>query len=125
MTTLYVKRGRRYHPVGEYKPEVIDMLPYGSHLVEVSPGKRIITYQINPDRAGLLVALQEHEADLIQAITQASEKKVTQWGASSRERRAVKAYRDIMGDHMMVISRPAAASILHGLKQALMHEDIP
>jgi hypothetical protein len=118
-TTLYTKRGRRYYPVAEYDPEAIDMLPNGSHLVTVSPGNRIITYQVDPDHAGLLAALQEHEAELLQAIAQASEKQVATWGTSSRERRAVKAYRDIMGDHMLVISRPAAATILDGLKRAL------
>jgi oxalate decarboxylase/phosphoglucose isomerase-like protein (cupin superfamily) len=123
MTTLYVKRGRRYHPISEYDPEAMDALPIGAHMVIVEPGVKQLHYHVDPDRAGLLAALQEHEAELIQAITQASEKKVATWGTSSRERRAVNAYRGIMGDaHMMVISRPAAATILDGLKKALMQE---
>jgi hypothetical protein len=125
MTTLYIKRGRRYHPISEYDPEAMDALPIGAHMVIVEPGVKQLHYHVDPDRAGLLAALQEHEAELIQAITQASEKKVATWGTSSRERRAVKAYRDIMQDtHMLVISRPAAASILDGLKNALMQEGI-
>jgi len=68
MTTLYTKRGRRYYPVAEYDPEAIDMLPNGSHLVTVSPGNRIITYQVDPDHAGLLAALQAHEKTLMTAV---------------------------------------------------------
>jgi hypothetical protein len=124
MTILYTKRGRRYYPVGEYSPEAMDMLPNGSHLVTVSPGNRIITYQVDPDHAGLLAALQEHENTLIAAIQNASEKRIMQIErrtTTAKERRAIKAYRDIMGpDAMMVIARPSAWHILDGLRRELM-----
>jgi len=40
---------------------------------------------------------------------------------TEKERRAIKAYRDIMGpDAMMVIARPSAWHILDGLRRELM-----
>lgn len=121
MSTLYVKRGRRYHPVGEYDNEALDMLPYGSHLVAVFPGKRIVTYQVNPDHAGLLTALQEHEKTLVSAIQTASARHIEHRSGSARERRAIKAYQDIMGpDGMLIIARPAALNVLDGLKKAIV-----
>jgi len=121
MSTLYVKRGRRYHPVGEYDNEAVDMLPYGSHLVAVFPGKRIVTYQVNPDHAGLLTAIQQHEKTLVNAIKAASSLRIENRSGNPKERRAIKAYQDIMGpEGMLVITRPAALNVLDGLKRAIV-----
>lgn len=97
MSTLYVKRGRRYYPVGEYDNEALDMLPYGSHLVAVFPGKRIVTYQVNPDHAGLLTVLQEHEKTLVAAIQEASSRRIENRSGNAKERRAIDAYYKVMG----------------------------
>lgn len=122
MSTLYVKRGRRYHPVGEYSNEAVDMLPYGSHLVAVFPGSRLVTYQINPDHTGLLAALQEHEKTLVAAIQVASARYIESRTGSAKERRAIDAYYKIMGpDAMLIITRPAALNILDGLKKAIVY----
>ena len=121
MTTLYTKRGRRYHPVGEYSNEAVDMLPYGHHLITVSPGRRLATYQVNPDHAGLLVAIQQHEKVLVAAIQEASSRRIEARTVTAKERRAIKAYYDIMGpDGMLMITRSNALNILDGLKRAII-----
>jgi hypothetical protein len=120
MTILYTKRGRRYYPVAEYDPEAIDMLPYGSHLVAVFPGKRIITYQINPDHAGLMAAIQEHEKELVDAIRAASSESVPNISGTAKERRAIKAYKEVFGSGMLIRTRPSAYGILDALKRAIV-----
>lgn len=81
MTTLYEKRGRRYVPVADERKW--DSWPQGFHLIYVKPGSRAAKFSINPDRAGLLAALQEHEKLLLDkmseaaAITMSSNRKVT------------------------------------------------
>lgn len=54
MTTLYVKRGRRYYPVSER--DEYESFPQGAHLVICEPGSRLTRFNVNPDRAGLLAA---------------------------------------------------------------------
>ena len=56
MTTLYEKRGRRYHPVREEMH--YNSFPSGAHLVIVNPGQKSVRYSIAPDHAALLVAAE-------------------------------------------------------------------
>lgn len=121
MTTLYAKHGRRYHPVAEYDPQVIDALPEGSHLVIVKPGHRTIFYQVDPDAAGLLAVLNKHENQLVTAIQKASSMQMESRLLTRREKKAIEAYRYHMGpDAMLTITLPSAMSILDGLRQAIV-----
>jgi len=56
MTTFYIKKGRRYHPVSEYDSDLLDAFPEGSHLTICNPGIRSRRYHIDPALAPMIVA---------------------------------------------------------------------
>lgn len=68
MKTLYEKRGRRYVPVAER--DTYDAWPQGSHLVVCKPGSRVVRFNIDPDQAALMAAvepLRDRIADIVMA----------------------------------------------------------
>jgi hypothetical protein len=69
MTTLYEKRGRRYHPVAEMFS--LDSLPIGIHLVTVQAGLQTVTYNVNPDHASLIAASRDAKAAMCAAMHRA------------------------------------------------------
>ena len=72
MKTLYEKRGRRYYPVAEYSPEVMDSMPDGYHLVRVKPGESFTRYSVDPNTAPVLAAITEHHDALLDAMREAA-----------------------------------------------------
>ena len=73
MTTFYKKVGRRYRPVSEYDPEVMDALPEGDHLISVRPGMCSRRYRVDPDLAAMVAAGLYAEDAMSRAIYNAME----------------------------------------------------
>ena len=120
-TTLYEKRGRRYVPLREYSPEVMDAMPSGSHLVVVSPGSRFVRFNVEPDHATLLAALREHREALLEILRKSSAARARTGPLSPRERRAYEAYCKVMGHEAMLrLEVPAATEILDTLEKRLV-----
>lgn len=67
MTTLYVKRGRRYYPAAEH--EEIDSYPQGAHLVICEPGSTLRQFGINPDEAALLAAAEPLRKEIARIVS--------------------------------------------------------
>jgi len=120
MTPLYIKRGRRYHAAHWHMPEVIDALPAGAHLIVVGDGGRSTRYNITPDHAPLLVALRQHRQRLLDVLRRASDSRSGRLVLSPKERRAVDAYRAIMGDATLWLTLPSAVEVLDALESALV-----
>ena len=120
MTPLYIKRGRRYHAVQWHMPEVIDALPAGAHLIVVGDGGRSTRYNITPDHAPLLVALRQHRQRLLDVLRRASDSRAGRSALSPKERRAVDAYRSIMGEKTLWLTLPSAVEVLDALEAALV-----
>ena len=56
MTTFYRKVGRRYQPVEEYDPELMDALPEGDHLISVRVGLTSRRFDVDPALAPMIAA---------------------------------------------------------------------
>ena len=70
---FYKKVGRRYVPVSEYDPALMEAMPKGSHLVVVYPGGQSTRYNVDPNYASLIAAGRVAEDALSDAIRKASE----------------------------------------------------
>ena len=120
MTTLYEKRGRRYHAVSEYDPLVMDSMPAGAHLVVVEPGVRSTRYQVKPEHAPLLAALHAHRGELIEILREASRQRPRRI-ITRRERRAWAAYCAVMGrDVTLWVELPSANEVIDALEAKLI-----
>lgn len=58
MTTLYVKQCKRYKPLKEYDPMVLDALSEGVYLVVVKPGSTSLKFVYQPDYFHMLSAFE-------------------------------------------------------------------
>ena len=56
MTTFYEKVGRRYRPVKQYDPELMESFPQGDHLVSVQPGRESRRYRVDAAFAPMIAA---------------------------------------------------------------------
>lgn len=54
--TFYKKVGRRYQPVYEYDPDLVDGLPQGHFLLSVSPGSKGMRRIVEPAYAPMIAA---------------------------------------------------------------------
>lgn len=70
---FYEKVGRRYVPVKEYDPELIDSFPKGAHLIICNPGCTSYRYNIDPDYASLIAASYAAKDVLANGLVRASE----------------------------------------------------
>lgn len=75
MTTFYRKVGRRYEPVEEYDPELLDALPQGDHLISVRIGLTSRRYAVDPALAPMIAAGLYAEDAIGRAIYNAMELK--------------------------------------------------
>lgn len=75
MTTFYRKQGRRYVPVSEYDPELMDALPQGDHLISVRVGIQSRRHGVDPALAPMIAAGLYAEDAIVKAIHDAMELK--------------------------------------------------
>lgn len=106
--TLYEKRGRRYLPV--YDSEAYMGLFNGSWLVIVRDGCKSIR-SITPDRAAWVAAGEGARDAMVAAIMKASERRPRDEPLRAKEQRAFDAWRAIMGDDTMYLTRDSAQDI--------------
>ena len=70
--TLYEKRGRRYHPVKEYDPKIMDAFPDGFTLIHSRPGCTSYRYGVSPAVADVEAALYIVQEAMRERIYQAT-----------------------------------------------------
>lgn len=109
MTTLYVKRGRRYYPAAEH--EEIDSYPKGTHLVICEPGSRLTRYNVEPDRAGLLAAAETARERIRLAVVEALAMRPTTRPVTAKQRGAWKAFVAAMGNDGYIVEYPPANEV--------------
>ena len=123
---LYRKVGRRYHPVSMYGNEVADALPKGAHLIIIDDGWRSCRYNINPDHAAVLAALRMNREACMQAMRKASASRPTSRPLTPLERKAYKAYADVMGaEGLMQLEMCSAADVVDALERSLIEQTNP
>jgi hypothetical protein len=76
---FYKKVGRKYVPVSEYDPTLMDALPKGAHLIICYPGGRSTRYNVNPDFAPMIAAGRYAEEAVSKSLMEASEIRPARW----------------------------------------------
>jgi hypothetical protein len=110
--TLYEKRGRRYFPVRDDR--AYEGLANGSWLVLVEGGRRTTVKVVDPEPTLEQLAATEHLAEMLtEELRKSSAYEFTSGGTgrplSAKERRAVAAYREVMGREASIWMRKPAA----------------
>ena len=124
MSTLYEKRGRRYHPV--HDTAAMDGLGNGAWLVVVRDGLVSVRKAVDDGPEVARVAAAVRLAGAIARRLQ--ERSAYQFGRgvasplTAREERAAKAYRAVMGDPdcMIWMTRPSAMDVAEAVARDLV-----
>lgn len=120
--TLYEKQGRRYVPVHEYDPAVMDGFPQGTHIVMVYPGGRSTRYNIDPNLAAMIAAGRVAEDALSRAIVKASEMRPHRQPITEQQQQAWRELSEAFGDERYYVELPSAREIAEAGVQALIAE---
>jgi hypothetical protein len=118
--TLYRKVGRRYVAVAEHDPAFYDGVAYGTHMVTVKHGQRTTWFNVEPDNAAVLAVLCEHEGVLLDALRKATDARVARCVPTEKEQKAYAAWKAVMGDESMALTRQSAADVLRALREAVV-----
>ena len=97
---LYEKVGRRYIRVND--PWAYEGLREGHWHVWVRPHNVTIRKFVLPDKKEVSAAIEEVREAMIEAMQEANKSRPSKRALSEKELRAVKAYRDIMGDDIPI-----------------------
>ena len=85
---FYKKVGRRYVPVSEYDPVMLDGFPKGTHLVMCYPGGESRRYNVDPNHAALIAAGRIAEDAMVNAIVKATALRPQKTRLTARQKNA-------------------------------------
>lgn len=117
--TLYEKRGKRYYPVRD--TEAYSGLGQGSWLVVVNKGVTSVRQVIKPDHAGFLAAARVAHDAMTKAVVRATELRPMN-KPSAREKKALAAFKEVMGDRTMWLTSGSALDIAQAGIDAVQQE---
>lgn len=120
MTTLYVKRGRRYYPVSER--DEYESFPHGAHLVICEPGSRLTRFSVSPDRAGLLAAAEPARERIRLAVVDALAMRPTKLPVTPEQRRAWESFVAAMGNDGYIVEYPSVNEVADRAIKAIFGE---
>jgi len=118
----YTKQGDEYVPVEEYDPDLMDALPYGTHLTVVRHGGQSRRYNVDPaiaPFAAATLALENKLADIIQKATLArpAKKPITE-----EQREAWERFREVMGDELGMLNSLSIMDVARKILDAIQAE---
>jgi len=110
--TYYVKEGDKYVAVDEYDPDVMDAMPYGTHLVQVREGGMSRRYDVDPALAPFAAAALLLEDSLTQIVSEAMDARPSKRPPLTPEQmNAWTQFRDAMGDQMGMLEYPSLREV--------------
>ena len=110
--TYYVKEGDKYVAVDEYDPDVMDAMPYGTHLVQVREGGMSRRYDVDPALAPFAAAALLLEDSLTQIVSEAMDARPSKRPPLTPEQmNAWVQFRDAMGDQMGMLEYPSLREV--------------
>lgn len=114
--TLYQKTGRRYHPV--HDTEAYEGLPDGAWIVTVQGGRRTVSKMLDLDGGFEAIAAIPDLAEMMVPLLREYSATRPARALTAKEKRAWKAYTDIMGeDATLMLERESAWGIAHAVAQ--------
>jgi hypothetical protein len=119
---FYEKVGRRYRPVLEYDPEVMDAFPQGDHLVSVRRGRTSRRYRINSTLAPMIAAGLYAEDAMVQAMSQAAELRPMQQPITVEQQQAWQALARAFGEELTYLQGSSAHDIVTAGVEAMQAE---
>jgi len=111
-----------FEPVSIWSYKLLDSLPYGSHLVRVSPGSRAVKYAIDPDRAAVIAALEYARDAITSSIVESSKASPTQEPVTEMQKEAWDNMKEAFGNDMAGIQFPSAHEIARDVLSQLEFE---
>jgi hypothetical protein len=118
----YVKEGRRYKPVAEYDPDLMDSFHKGNHLVMVSPGGTSRRFNIDPALAPMIAAGRVAEDAMSTVMMKASELKPQRTPLTEGQRRAWRELAREFGDELCTLEGSSIRDIAEAGVTAMMEE---
>lgn len=123
-TTYYVKEGRKYKPVAEYDEQLMASVPYGNTLIISQPNRRMRRFNIDPDHAPLLAAL-ETSTDEITSIVVDAMSDIRQTAEYSDVNNEVwQKFKDELQGQLSVLYYPSAYDITRKLHTELVRDAV-
>lgn len=119
---FYKKVGRRYVPVSEYDPALMEAMPKGSHLVVVHLGGQSTRYNVDPNYASLIAAGRVAEDALSDAIRKASELRPRRSPITPGQKKAWKKLAREFGDELATLQINSTRDIAEAGLKALQEE---
>ena len=118
---FYEKVGKRYKPVREYDPDLMDAFPKGTHVVVCQPGFKSYSYNIDPMFAPMFAAGKYAEDSMSSAIVKALEYQPKQQALTERQRELWQELKQSFADQDFAIhgasARDAALAGIKALEQ--------
>ena len=119
---FYKKVGRRYVPISEYDPALMEAMPKGSHLVVVHPGGQSTRYNVDPNYASLIAASRVAEDALSDAIRKASELRPQRSPITPGQKKAWEKLAREFGDELATLQINSTRDIAEAGVKALQDE---
>ena len=119
---FYEKVGKKYVPVKEHDPDLMDALPHGHHLIYCCPGVESRRYNIDPNYAALIAASRIAEEVIVKAILRASELRPVAEPYTEEEIKAWENFRIVSGDNLSVLRGSSIQECVDAGIKALIHE---
>lgn len=120
--TYYIKRGRRYVPIKEYDPGLMDALPYGNHIISVREGGRSTSYHIDPAFGPMIAAGRYAQDEICRAMVEASELKPKRAPLTDEQKQAWDSVKRAFDDEVFYVQWPTVYEIAEAGVKAMSKE---
>lgn len=102
-------------PVSYYDSNVMESLPYGSHLVRVAPGRGATRYHIDPDNAAVIAALEYARDAIVDELVSFSRAKPSQKPVTAMQKEAWDNMKEAFGNDMVALQYSSPHEVADGV----------
>lgn len=119
---FYKKVGRRYVPVSEYDPVMLDGFPKGNHLVMCYPGGESRRYNIDPNYAAMIAAGRVAEDAISTVIRNATDLRPSKSPITPGQQAAWEKLSKEFGEEIHMLQWPSAREACEEAVNAMIEE---
>ena len=111
--TYYIKNDDgEFVPVSRHDNDLMSALPYGSHLIRVHPGRQSRRFNVEPDYAAVIAAIEYARDAIIDEIVIASRARPASAPLTKMQVEAWDNMKEAFGDGLHQINYPSAHEIV-------------